>query len=195
MANRGTRLYVSDQEIVASQRTAGASQTQHNVHKPKPLVKLRKGDPAAKQAVDNTGDIRPDGGDAALPLQDGSPWKRYREVLSLLDLGDKVVVACERSDPRKRVNIRKFPRDETEAEMLSWFRSVRHANIVNVLQLFAGQKIVYVVLEEMHIPLDFLVRCPRQRSADEVGTIMGQVSRDNPATSRACPHLRRSWMA
>ena len=107
MANRGTRLYVSDQEIVASQRTAGASQTQHNVHKPKPLVKLRKGDPAAKQAVDNTGDIRPDGGDAALPLQEGSPWKRYREVLSLLDLGDKVVVACERSDPRKRVNIRR----------------------------------------------------------------------------------------
>ena len=67
-----------------------------------------------------------------------------------------MIVACEREAPDKRVNIRRFSRDEKER--LSWFRNVRHTNIVSVFQLFAGQRILYAVLEQMQLPIDHLVR-------------------------------------
>ena len=173
MSDRGTRPYVSSQELLAGQGTTGGSEKLHDDHRLRLPVKLKKADPVKKEAFSYARNESWRGVDAALPLQDGSPWKRYREILSVTDMGDKVIVACERDAPNKRVNIRRFPRDEKEAERISWFRNVRHTNIVSALQLFAGQKILYAVLEQMQLPIDHLVRCPRQPSADEVGVIMG----------------------
>lgn len=183
MSDRGTRLYVSAQEILASKAAPEVPEKSDSANRLRLPSRLQKIDQAEKKAVSKERNTNWEKEDAGLPLQSGSPWKRYREILALLDLGDKVVVACERNAPGKHVNIRRFPRDEKEAERLSWFRNMRHANIVSVLEIFAGQRMLYVVLEQMQAPIDHLIRCLRQPSADEIGTIIGQVSRQDPATS------------
>lgn len=177
MSDRGTRLYVSKQEILAEKTAPEVPAKPRGDNRLRLPAKLSKADLAHKKAGSDTKNAGREAEDADLPLQSGSPWRRYREILALLDLGDKVVVACERNTYAKCVNIRRYPRDDKEEERLSWFRNLRHANIVSVLQLFAGKKMLYVVLEPMKLPIDHLIRCLWQLSADEVGTIMGQVSR------------------
>lgn len=196
MSDRATRLYVSNQEMLAKAapdlppKPSPAKPSRDN--RLRLPAKLSKTDLTEKKAVSHTSNTRNAGReseDANLPLQSGSPWRRYREILALLDLGDKVVVACERNTNAKCVIIRRYPRDDKEKERLSWFRNLRHANVVSVLQLFAGNKILYVVLEPMKLPIDHLIRCLWQLSAEEVGVIMGQVSRRDPAETRACPNF------
>lgn len=114
--------------------------------------------------------------------------------MSVLDLGDKVLVTSERGRPMCRVVVRKFPQEDTE-NILSWIRRLRHANIVAALEVFSGQKIVYIVFEEMHISLDYLVRTPGKRTSDEVGLIIGQVWQSNHGAAGRSLTECRSWTA
>ncbi|KAG9252577.1 uncharacterized protein F5Z01DRAFT_217573 [Emericellopsis atlantica] len=105
----------------------------------------------------------------------GSPWRRYRDVLTLLGMGDEIIIASEHEAPTKRVGVRKFHRGERDIETLSRFRALRHVNIVAAVEAFIGQEILYVAFEEMHMPLENIVRCPRRPTSNEVGVILGQV--------------------
>lgn len=203
MPRCGTQLYVSEEELEAQRlraqelRAHELSAQDLNASKAAPKGyaephvdnrlrlpwKLSKADLAREKVKAGRKDAGSEAKDADLPLESGSPWRRYREILALLDLGDKVVVARERNTHANRVNIRRYPMDDKEEERLAWFRNLRHANIVSVLQLFSAKKILYVVLEPMQLPINHLIRCPWQLSADEVGTIMGQVSRRDLATT------------
>ena len=162
--SRTTRMWISDHELAIHQapnKTSRVPGTERKVD---------------ETNVDKTRLQTPSSGtDSALPLQAGSPWRRYKAILSLLDMGDKVIVASERAAPMSRVGVRRFPRGNQDTETLSRLREVRHANIVAALEAFQGQKILYIVFEDMHMPLDHVIRCPRRRTSDEVGTIVGQV--------------------
>ena len=173
--SRTTRMWISDHELAIQQAPNKTSRVPGTDCAVAPL-KLRKERKVDETNVDGTRLRTPSSGtDSALPLQAGSPWRRYKAILSLLDMGDKVIVASERAAPMSRVGVRRFPRGNQDTETLSRLREVRHANIVAALEAFQGQKILYIVFEDMHMPLDHVIRCPRRRTSDEVGTIVGQV--------------------
>ena len=92
-------------------------------------------------------------------------------------MGDEIIIASEHEAPTKRVGVRKFHRGERDIETLSRFRALRHVNIVAAVEAFIGQEILYVAFEEMHMPLENIVRCPRRPTSNEVGVILGQVRR------------------
>ncbi|KAG9249630.1 uncharacterized protein F5Z01DRAFT_472174 [Emericellopsis atlantica] len=173
--SRTTRMWISDRELAIQQAPNKTSRVPGTDCAVAPL-KLRKERKVDETNVDGTRLQTPSSGtDSALPLQAGSPWRRYKAILSLLDMGDKVIVASERAAPMSRVGVRRFPRGNQDTETLSRLREVRHANIVAALEAFQGQKILYIVFEDMHMPLDHVIRCPRRRTSDEVGTIVGQI--------------------
>ena len=173
--DRGTRMYISDQELPIKRLFSNVEGScVQNIACSSKIRKTKdsKQDDIPGDATKTPYTVKTD---SQLSTQKGSPWRRYREIMSLLDLGDKVLVASKRDAPTHRVGIRRFSHKEDTERILSHMRRLRHWNIVEVLEIFSGQKILYVVFEEMHMPLDYLVRSPRKRTSDEVGIVIGQV--------------------
>lgn len=193
--DRETRMYISEQELnhatvppppaLASGKRLLGKVGESHVEPHSPPTKIKKKEHKSNVAKATPEDISKDAKGAGLPVQEGMPWDRYRELVSVLDLGDKVLVASERTMPMRRVGVRRFPQGQKAENVLSWIRKLRHPNIVAALEVFSTDKILYVVFEEMHISLDYLVRSPWKRTSDEVGVILGQVRSPNPCCANS----------
>lgn len=173
--NRLTECFISPQELATPDTPSSNALNLPETSSWRPK-KLRKPSNETTAAPGHTQASHVPKEGNTLPVHQGAPWKQYKRVVGLLDLGDKVFVAREHSSSTNRVGIRRFPRSAKEAETLSWFRDLRHPSIVSALEAFVANKILYIILEEMHMPLGCIIKCPRFPTSDELGVIMGQVN-------------------
>jgi hypothetical protein len=105
-------MYISDQELQPKKLFSNAGELPvENITPPSKIRKTKdsKQDCIPGVATKTSYTVKTD---SQLPTQKGSSWRRYREIMSLLDLGDKVLVASKRDAPTHRVGIRRFSHEE-----------------------------------------------------------------------------------
>ncbi len=102
-----------------------------------------------------------------------NPWKKYLAVCDILDFNGKVTLSAQKTDPDKLVNIRLFT-DETGRTFQN-YRQLRHENIVIMLESFKHDGKLFVVLEDMALPLKQVVNCPVYPTQRQLVAILRQV--------------------
>ncbi|ODA75786.1 hypothetical protein RJ55_08686 [Drechmeria coniospora] len=176
--NRGTHIFVSAQELEASKSPQPdlrlretpladlPTPTPHKLHKRKkekvqPEVKL----PVKVKYTESS--------ENTFEVHRGSPWIRYKKILTLLDFAGEIIVSRKKAS-LEMVGVTLI-NTVKEDETLEWLRKLRHGNIVAAFEAFSTETALYVVYEEMHIPLEHIVKSPAFPSSEEIGTILGQI--------------------
>lgn len=98
-------------------------------------------------------------------------------------------MAVQKAPPVKLVHVRAFPKTAAE-KTLHMFRQVQHRNITHVLDAFATDNGLYVVLEHMPVSLEWIVRSPAYPDERQLAAFLGQVSFG--FDTRACTNQDRS---
>ncbi|KAH6970356.1 hypothetical protein BKA56DRAFT_447812, partial [Ilyonectria sp. MPI-CAGE-AT-0026] len=109
--------------------------------------------------------------DIPLEVRAESPWNYYeKSPITFLDLSGEVIIAQEKTSPKKLVGLRTMPK-----ATLTNLQKLRHTNIYFALEAFVANKSTYVVFEEMHLTLEHLVISLAYPSSRQLGTILGQI--------------------
>lgn len=176
--DRATRMFVSPQEYEEGtpqkSRNPPVSPANLRMQAPSKLHKNReKVHPAGPSST------APSHGrsfDETVPVHKKLPWEKYKKLVTLLDLGGEVIVA-RRKGSLEMVGVKEVPQG-LETETLQWLRKLRHPNITIAIEMFSTASRLYVVYEEMHLPLEHIVRSAAFPSSKQIGTILGQVRED-----------------
>ncbi|KAL6406350.1 hypothetical protein AUP68_09140 [Ilyonectria robusta] len=122
---------------------------------------------------DRTGNATPTkskSSDIPLEVRAESPWNYYeKSPITFLDLSGEVIIAQEKTSPKKLVGLRKMSK-----ATLTNLQKLRHTNIYFALEAFVANKSTYVVFEEIHLTLEHLVISLAYPSSRQLGTILGQ---------------------
>jgi hypothetical protein len=118
-------------------------------------------------------DRRPISSSSGLRIVWDLPWKRYEKVYDL-ELAGSGEVALRKTDPIELVHVRRFYKPGVE-NTLRMFRLLRHPNIVAGLEAFNTDDGLYVILEQMPVALDQIVRSPAYPDERQLAAILGQV--------------------
>lgn len=174
--DRDTHMFVSPQELEARKQYQpkpqnspvhlGDSPIPNKLHKRKTPYEDR---PKADSVDSPSSSSR---SHEASGFHQGSPWRQYINVITVLDLGGEVNLA-RRKNTLQMFHIRNLGKDR-EREVSSWLHMV-HDNIVATVEVFANKGSFYVVNEETLLSLEHIVRSTAFPSAKAVGTITGQV--------------------
>jgi hypothetical protein len=110
-----------------------------------------------------------------LKQRNESPWGSYDESHEL-DRGGPVTVtvAVQREPGIALVNIQKFTKPEMEAALYR-YQTVRHSSFVAALEAFITDDHLYVVLEDMPISLEHIVKLPRYPTEVQLVAILTPV--------------------
>ena len=174
--DRGTQIFVSPQEFKASQEyqpnaklpatySPSLQRPAHRkLHKNKEDEELHAGSWGRNNAAQL---------EASIAVHKMSPWTKYKKIITLLDLAGEVIVSRKKGT-LEMVGVKSVDKD-TEKETLQWLRKLQHPNTVTALEAFSTESVLYVVYEEMHLPLENIVRSTAFPSSKEIATIMGQV--------------------
>ncbi|OCK73972.1 hypothetical protein K432DRAFT_398460 [Lepidopterella palustris CBS 459.81] len=103
-----------------------------------------------------------------------SPWTNYEESYELrLGVDNRVVVAVQKDFPFDEVTVRKFSVSKVPGR-LRLFKQDRHGNVVNILDTFRFEEMIYVIYEHMPLSLHHIANSPL---LDEIrlAAILGQV--------------------
>ena len=175
--DRGTQIFISPQEFKASQeyQTSAKLPATHSPSLQRLHHKKLHKNKENKELVGSSG--RNKQLEATLAVHKMSPWTKYKKIITLLDLAGEVIVSRKKGS-LEMVGVKSVYK-ESENETLQWLRKMRHPNTVTALEAFSTESVLYVVYEEMHLPLENIVRSTAFPSSKEIGTIMGQV-RDTP---------------
>ena len=121
---------------------------------------------------------------SGLRQRNGYPWGSYDESHEL-DRGGPVTVtvAVQREPGTALVNIRKFTKPEMEAALYR-YQNVQHSSFVTALEAFITDDHLYVVLEDMPISLEHIVKLPRYPTEVQLAAILAPVK--VPAASVLC---------
>jgi hypothetical protein len=103
-------------------------------------------------------------------------WGSYDESHELDRVGPvTVTVAVQREPGTVLVNIRKFAKPEIEAALYR-YQNVQHSSFVTALEVFITDNHLYIVLEDMPISLEHIVKLPRYPTDVQLAAILAPVN-------------------
>lgn len=111
-------------------------------------------------------------------MKDGSPWNSYSKSFQV-KFTEFVTVAARNRGRRKCVVVKSFVAGEGSQQQLEMIHSIRHDNIVTVLETFRHEGSFHIVLERIHISLVQIVASPPYPGEQELAAILGQVVEAN----------------
>ncbi|KAM4067820.1 kinase [Hirsutella rhossiliensis] len=175
--DRGTQIFVSPQELKASKEYQSNSLLPTAPFSNLPILapnKLqKKREEKAQPHVGISTKNNAAQSEGTLAVQRVSPWTKYKKIITLLDLGGEVIVSRKKGS-LDMVGVKSVKKDK-ENETLEWLRKLRHSNNIAALEVFSTESALYVVYEEMHTPLEHIVRSTAFPSSKEIGIILGQI--------------------
>lgn len=169
-------MFISPQELHASKGCQSDSKVSQTHHTDGPITNKLQRKKANKDRTDIGLTGKPNSAEDSektLRVYRESPWTQYKKILTMLDLGGEVILSRKKGS-LERVGVRTCSKDR-ESETLTWLRKLRHYNIVATIEVFATEGALYVVNEEMHLPLEHIVRSTAFPGSKEIATIAGQV--------------------
>jgi hypothetical protein len=102
-----------------------------------------------------------------------SPWDSYEKKYDL-KLDSFVTVASRKADSNELVTIKTFGRRDAK-DKLHKLRHLRHDRLVTLLDIFAFDDSVHVVMEHMPVSLAQVVASPAYPNERQLAAILGQV--------------------
>ncbi|KAL4766962.1 hypothetical protein BDW60DRAFT_212445 [Aspergillus nidulans var. acristatus] len=107
-----------------------------------------------------------------LPVQDGSPWKRYRSLYKE-NIGVPVTVVIHEEHPQNLLVIRTY--DQSRVSVSQALRAAPHENIITVQEAFKHDGEIYLLHEYLPLSLDRIVGSPIYPDEVQLASILGQV--------------------
>ncbi|KAL4984461.1 hypothetical protein BDW68DRAFT_180651 [Aspergillus falconensis] len=107
-----------------------------------------------------------------LPVQDGSPWNRYRSLYNE-NIGGPATVVIHEQHPQDLLVVRTY--DQSRVPVSQALQATTHENIITVREAFKYDGGIYIVHEYLPLSLDRIVGSPIYPDEVQLASILGQV--------------------
>jgi hypothetical protein len=108
-----------------------------------------------------------------LVVRKESPWDTFEKIFEC-DLAGTVAVCVRRSGRRAVWAARQYPSEQAD-KVLGILRSIRHKNVVSIIECFHTSNSLYTVGKHQPLTLEHVVACRAFPDQQQLAAIMSQV--------------------